>query len=153
MTKNAMWDKFDKSIDTKQLSADVQDYAENGGGAYPEVPHGEYEVSIQKMELKESKSGNPLVTIWFKIIAGKYKNSMIFMNQVVTQNFQIHIVNEILRDIGPEEETDNVIFENYNQYGELIDKIAEYVEDYEYSLDYGKNNKGYNTFEITARFD
>ena len=40
-----------------------------------------------------------MVTCWMKIVEGEYKGSLIFMNQVVTQGFQIHIVNEFVRSL------------------------------------------------------
>ena len=51
------------------------------------------------MELKESKKGDPMVSCWFEILEGKYKKSKLFMNQVITQGFQIHNVNEFLRSL------------------------------------------------------
>lgn len=85
-----IWEKFDKAIDVEGLQKDVQEAAENGAN-FREVPHGEYEVKIEKLELVESKAGDPMVTVWFKVLAGDYKGSMIFMNQVITKGFQIHI--------------------------------------------------------------
>lgn len=90
-----IWDEFDKAIDTEGLAKDVEDAAENGGRR--EVPHDTYEISVQKLELIKSKKGDPMLTCWMKILEGEYKGSLIFMNQVVTQGFQIHIANEFLR--------------------------------------------------------
>ena len=90
-----IWDEFDKNIDTEGLAKDVEEAAENGGRR--EVPHDTYEVAVTKLELVKSKKGDPMVTCWMKILEGEYKNSMIFMNQVVTQGFQIHIANEFMR--------------------------------------------------------
>ena len=90
-----IWDEFDKAIDTEGLAKDVEEAAENGGRR--EVPHDTYEVAVTKLELVKSKKGDPMVTCWMKILEGEYKGSLIFMNQVVTQGFQIHIANEFLR--------------------------------------------------------
>ena len=93
MEKKNLFEKWDKEIDTENLQKDVAEAAENGGQAtFKEVPEGEYEVEVNQMELKSSKNGDPMVSIWFKITNGEYKNSILFMNQVVTQGFQIHIV-------------------------------------------------------------
>lgn len=143
--------KFDSEFDTKQLQADEKDAAKNGGGDFEEVPHGKYEVAIEKLELGESKKHDPMLKVWFKIRAGKYKNQRIFMNQVVTQGFQIHIANEFLRSLDSDEK---VTFETYSQYHELILDIFEDIsENLEYELDYGENKKGYNTFKITDIFE
>ncbi len=152
MSKNNIWDKFDKTVDTEGLAQDVKEAAENGVGNYKEVPHGTYEVSVEKMELVESKKGDPMVTIWFKIVSdGEYKGSLIFFNQVVTQGFQIHIVDELLRSM----DTDvNVEFVTYNQYGTMLMDVFEAVNgNLEFALDYGEGKKGFNTYKITEVFE
>ena len=150
-----IFDKWDKSIDTEGLAADVQEAAKNGGtGEYKEVPHGDYEVAVQQMELKASKKGDPMVSIWFKILDGEFKNSIIFFNQVITQGFQVHIVNEMLRMMVSEMEDAPVIeFKSYNQYGNLIMDIFEEVsENFEFVLAYKKGKKDFSTYEIKEVF-
>lgn len=143
-----IWDEFDNSIDTEGLQNDVKDAAENGG-TRREVPHDTYEVKIDKLELVKSKKGDPMVTCWMKIIEGEYKNSLIFMNQVINQGFQIHIVNEFLRDLVSEmEEPIDIEFKTYRQYGGLLMDVMEAIDgNFEYNVDYGEN-KGFNTFKI-----
>lgn len=143
------WEEFDKNVDLEGLKEDIEN---NTGGDYKDVPHGNYEVAITKLELGESKKGDPMVKVWFKIVSdGEYKNSTIFMNQVVTQGFQIHIVNDFLRSL----ETDiDIDFESYSQYAQLLMDVFEAVNgNYEYGLKYGKTEKGFNTFEITEVFE
>ena len=143
-----LWDKFDKAVDVEGLAADVQEAAENGAN-YREVPHGVYVVEVNKLELIESKKGDPMVTIWFKVVEGDYKGSMIFMNQVVTQGFQIHIANEILRQMSVEVEWVNVEFKSFAQYGNMIMDIAEGIDGkYEFKLDYAEGKKGFSTYSI-----
>lgn len=142
--------KFDKQVDLEGLKNDILDAEENGGD-FKEVPKGKYEVVITKLELVESKNGNPMMSVWLKITAGEFKNSLIFMNQVVTQGFQIHIADEFLRSLETEAE---VKFESYSQYAELLADIFEEIEDkVGFVLDYGENKKGYNTFKIEESFD
>lgn len=142
--------KFDKKVDLEGLKNDILDAEENGGGNFKEVPHGNYEVAITKLELGESKKHDPMVTVRFKILDGEFKNSLIFMNQVVTQGFQIHIVDDFLRSL----ETDvEIEFESYAQFAELLMDVFEAVEGkLEFGLKYGER-KGFNTFEITDVFE
>lgn len=142
--------KFDEQFDLEGLKNDIKDAEENGGGNFKEVPLGNYEVAITKLELGESKKHDPMVRVWFKILEGEYKNSLIFMNQVVTQGFQIHIVDEFLRSL----ETDvDIEFTSYAQYAQMLMDVFEAVNgNYEYGLKYGEN-KGFNTFEITDVFE
>lgn len=150
-----LFEKWDKTIDVEGLAEDVKEAAENGTTSYKEVEPGEYEVAIQQMELKASKAGDPMVSIWFKVVSdGEFKGCLIFMNQVITQGFQVHIVNEILRGLTAEcEDAPDIEFVSYNQYGNLILDIQELITDnFEFALKYGKNKKGFNTFEITDVF-
>jgi len=145
-----IWEKFDREIDVEGLQKDVQEAAKNGAN-FREVPHGEYEVKIEKLELVESKAGDPMVTVWFKVLAGDYEGSMIFMNQVITKGFQIHIVNEFLRSLDSGLEVE---FKTYKQYGQLLMDIHEAIDgQLEYGLKYGENKKGFNTYEITDVYE
>ena len=145
---------WDNAVDVEGLQKDIQEAAENGGGNYKEVPHGKYEVAIEKMELKATKEkNNPMVSIWMKICDGEYKESLIFMNQVITQGFQIHIVNEFLRSLTKDCAVPTIEFKSYAQYAELLMDIHELIADsFEYALDYGATKKGFDTFKITEIF-
>ena len=141
--------KFDKQVDLEGLKKDIKE-AENNSGDFKEVPHGNYEVKIQKLELGESKKGDPMFICWMKILSGDFKNSLIFMNQVITQGFQIHIVDDFLRSLESDVE---IGFESYGQYAEMIMDVAEAIDgNLEYAVEYGEN-KGFNTFKITDVFE
>lgn len=146
MTEN-IWEEFDKSIDTEGLAKDVEEAAENSGRR--EVPHDTYEVAITKLELVKSKKGDPMVTCWMKILEGEYKNSLIFMNQVVTQGFQIHIANEFIRALVAEmDDPIDITFKTYSQYGNMIMDVMEAIDNnFEYKVRY-YDSKGYNAFAI-----
>lgn len=144
-----IWEKFDSKIDTEGLKKDVAEAAE-GNSDFKEVPLGQYEVTIDKMELKESKKGSPMVSIWFKILEGSFKNSIIFYNQVIVAGFGLHMANEMLRSL---DSGVDIEFENYHQYNDLLISVFEGVSGLEYAIRYGENDKGYNTHEITDVFD
>lgn len=142
--------KFDAQVDIEGLKHDIQDAAANGGGDFKEVPLGAYEVKIKKLELKLSKKGDPMVSCWMQILEGNYKGQLLFMNQVVTKGFQLHIANDFLRSL---ESGVPVQFETYSQYAQLLMDIAEAIDGKkEYALDYGEK-KGFNTFKITEVYD
>lgn len=148
---NNIWDKFDQTIDTAGLAEDVKTAAESGG-SYKEVPFGEYEVAIDKLELTASKAGDPMVSVWFKIVSeGEYKGSRIFMNQVVKQGFQIHIVNEFLRSL---DSGIDITFDTYKQYGNLLMDVFEAVNgNLEFALKYSEGKGGFAKYEITEVFE
>jgi hypothetical protein len=145
-----IWDEFDSAIDTKGLAADVKE-AQKNGATYKEVPHGDYEVAIDKLELVKSKAGDPMVSVWFKVLNGEFKGSRIFMNQVIKEGFQVHIVNEFLRSL----DTDiDIEFVTYKQYGNLLMDVMEAIEgNLEYALSYKEGKKGFSTYEITEVFE
>lgn len=144
-----IWEKFDKAIDVEEMAKEVKEADSSASGDYKEVPHGQYEVKVDFMELRASKKGDPMITIWFKVISGEYKNSLIFMNQVLNLPFQCSIANNILRNLHPDK---TVEFESYSQYGNLIADIYEEIDGkYEYALEYSDHN-GYPKFEIIDVF-
>lgn len=148
--ENNIFDKWNSNIDLKGLQDDVKK-AQEDNKEFEKVPHGEYEVKVDKMELKSSKKGDPMVSIWFTILEGKYKNSKLFLNQVVTQGFQIHIVNNLLKSMGTGL---NIEFVDYKQYANLLLDVAEECDTnkLEFALKY-EDNKGYDKFTITEVFE
>lgn len=149
MSKN-IWEEFDEKIDTEGLAKDAKDAAENGGD-HKEVPLGTYEVEVNKIELKKSSKGDPMLSIWFKIIAGEYKGNLIFYNQVMSQGFGIHNANEMLRSLDSGVEVEFVNFSKYHDI--LLDIVEAVTGTLEYAIEYGKNNKGYNTYKIVDVFE
>lgn len=146
-----IWDKFDSEFDVEELQDEVKDAAKNSGGDFKEVPLGNYEVKVDKMELTESKAGDPMLTMWFKIVEGKFKNSLIFYNQIVPEGWQLRIANEMLQGLGSGLDVE---FESFSQYGNLILDIGEEIDErYEYELEYGKTKKGYTTCKIKEVFE
>lgn len=154
MTENNInWDKFDSNVDVEGINEDLQNNKKNFG-EFKEVPLGEYEVRVNKMELTTSKKGDPMLTIRFKILDGPFKNSLVFYNQVLTLGFQIHMANEMLRsfDTGIEIPSE---FKGYSALNELILDVSEEIDaqGLEYALKYDENKKGYKTFEIMEVFE
>jgi hypothetical protein len=146
----SIFDKWNKNIDVEGLKKDVAEAEANGGsGDYKEVPVGKYEVKIDKMELKESSKGDPMFFCQFRILQGDFSNSCLFMNQVLTQGFQIGQVNSFLRSLQVFED-DSVTFENYSQYNDLIMDVMEEVDaqGLEYLLEYKKSKKDFPIYTI-----
>lgn len=142
-----VWDKFDKAIDIEGLAKDVREASKN----FKEVLHGQYEVKIEKLELGESKAGDPMIRCWMKVLSGEFKGSLIFMNQVITTGFQIHITDEFLRSL---DSGIDIEFKRYSQYGQMLMDIAEAIDGrLEYSLNYGEGKKGFSTYKITDVYE
>lgn len=150
--------KWNSTFDAKSMVAEVAELDKNGGNGqtYVDVPEGTYEVKVAKLELRESKKGDPMFTAQFKILNGQYKNQSIWMNQIIVQPFQIHKVNDMLRDLLADlQNTPEVRFDgDYGHYNSLIMDVAEAIDKkLEYALKYSTNSKGYKEFEIEEVFD
>lgn len=147
-----IWEKFDKNIDVEGLKKDAEE-AKNNGGDFKEVEHGTYEVEVNKLELRESKKGDPMLSIWFKILSGEYKGSLIFYNQVLSNGFGLHKAKEMLRSLGSGIEVE---FENFEQFYNMLMDIAEAIDgNLEYALNYTANKKNpkFSEYEIKDIFE
>lgn len=149
-----IFEKFNSMIDVEGLKEDVAKVGESTGD-FVEVPYGDYEVKVAKIELgetgeKSKTPGMPMAKVWFDILAGDFKGQKIFMNQMLTSGFGIHKMNELLNSF---ETGIAVQFENFQQYADLFKQIFEAVDGKaEFQLSYGQNNKGYSTYTIVQRF-
>lgn len=147
----SIFDKWNKQIDTNDLANKVKEAADNSKKTEREdVPYGNYVVRIEKMELKESKKGDPMFSAWFKVREGEHKDRYIFMNQIVLQPFQIHIVNELLRSLDTDVDVD---FENYTQWNNMILDVHEATDRCEFDLDYYQTKNGFDAFQIKGVYD
>lgn len=141
--------EFDKAVDVKALAEDVKNSSDSP--VYKDVPDGDYEIKIEKLELVATKETHkPMVSGWFRVLSGEYKGQLIFMNQVVDEAFKIHLVKQFLISLDTELDID---FETYTQFGNLLMDVMEKIDGkLEYGLKYSHNRKGYATFEITDVF-
>lgn len=117
---------------------------------FKEVPFGTYEVAVKKLELRESSNGNPMVSIWFKIVAGDYKKQLIFYNQIITQAFQIKLVCDLLESFDTGLDIDFIDFLQFEDL--LTDIFAEVIEGAEYALEYSEGKNGFANYKITDKF-
>ncbi len=149
-----IFEKWNKTIDIEGLRKDVESASNNTGGNYVEVPANDtYEVKLVKAEVRPTKtSGDPMATLQFKVQAGDYTGNSIFMNQVITQGFQIDILDDFLKSLDTGVDVE---FIDYAQYNDMLMDIVEACEEQNlsFALEYGVNNKGYNTYKIKEIFE
>ena len=149
-----IFEKWNKSINVEDLKKDVKE-ADKGGqqGDYREVPVGTYECKIEKLELKESSKGSPMVSAWFRILNGDYENQIMFMNQVITQGFQISLVNRFLKSLEAVDD-DQVEFVDYGQYNDLLMDIMEAIDgNLEFLIEYKKSKKDFAVYTVKEVYD
>lgn len=130
--------------------------AEESSKSFEEIVPGTYEIAVEKLEMKETKSGDALMlSVCMKILDGKYKNRLIFFNQLLMSGFGIHKANEFLRSLDTGAE---VKFEDFVKYDELVKEIAFAINKMglEYELEYSKNEKNgkhYDNYKIVQVFE
>lgn len=148
-----IFDKWNASVDMEGLKKDIAEADKGQTGDYPEVPVGVYEVKIEKLELKESSKGDPMVSAWFRILQGEWENNLLFMNQVINQGFQIHIVNQFLKSLDAVDSS-TIEFKDYAQYNNLLMDIMEAVDgNLEFLLEYKKSKKGFAVYTIKEVYE
>ena len=162
MAENYDWGKFDKAIDMDDIKKDIKDAESNSGTDYPEIPDDTYEVSVAQMELKTSSKGDPMLSIRYKIEEGEFKGSLIFYNGVMQPasqwcGLQIHNNDEMLRSLKVFED-DEIEFNGFDDYADLIMDIAEEVSDndeyhYELQQSTNKKNKDFKDLKILKLLD
>lgn len=151
---NDIFERFNTMFDVAGLKQDV-DTAGAKSGDFVEVPKGNYEVKVVKIDLGETSErsknpGMPMAKVWFEVVAGEFRGQKIFMNQMLTSGFGIHSMNKFLDSLAS---GIPVQFENFAQYANLFAQIfAEVDGTAEYELAYGENNKGYSTYTIVQRY-
>ncbi len=149
-----MFEKWNKQINVNQYLDEIAEIEANGGSVnFEEVPFGLYEVEVEKLELRASKKGDPMVSIWFNIVAGEKKGQKIFMNQLVILPFQIYNTNEFLKQL--DSGVDVKFTGNYSDYNNLMMDIKEVIDadKLQYALEYSSNPKGYPQFKIVDVFE
>ena len=156
----SIFEKYSSKINQEELAKsqkEIQDNA-NSGGQREEVPVGKYEVKVERLECKKSKAGNLMVSIWFRILSGKFEKSVIFYNGVFHEDWMRHRVAKILSDIlddGDRTAEINLILKSGDMVAinDFCMDIHEDVDDrLEYLLDYGQN-KGYQTYKIDEVYE
>jgi hypothetical protein len=155
----SIFDKYANKINAAELAESQKEINQNAnGGNYKEVPHGSYEVKVEKLECKMSSKNNPMVSIWFRILAGDYENSMIFYNGVFYEDWMRHRVVKMLSallDDSSHEAEINLILKSgdVSTINDFCMDIHEAIDGkFEYLLDYGQR-KGYDTYEIKEVFE
>lgn len=156
----SIFEKYNAKINQEELAASQKEIQENagGGGQREEVPVGKYEVKVDRLECKRSKAGNLMVSIWFRILKGKFERSVIFYNGVFHEDWMRHRVAKMLSDIladGDRTAEINLILKSgdLNMINDFCMDIHEDVDGkLEYLLDYGLS-KGYQTYNIAEVYD
>lgn len=127
-------------VDYDSLNAQIKDAKENGGtGNYADIEAGTYQTKVEKLEIKATKDGRPMLSAMFRIVEGEHKKQCLFFNRVLygTKNDGNMINSAIgwLESLEPSEDIE-VGFETYDQFEELVLDIAEDIAELTYEVAY-----------------
>lgn len=134
--------KYDKKVNHKELEEQMKKASEN---SFDPLPAGDYEVKLEKLELKENSKNNLMISAQYRILNGPEKNKCLFQNITIsgTKNdgFMLHQAKELINNLGFDIE-----FESYVQFGEEVEEIADSAigELYEIRLSYNGEYPRFN---------
>lgn len=130
--------------------------AEENSRKFEPIPSGKYEVSIDRLEMKETKAGNALMlSAMMTVLEGPCKNRKMFFNQMLNTGFGIHRSNEFLRSLGTGEKVEFVDFNKYNDMIKAIE-FTIHITGLEYEIEYTRTEKDgrtYENYKITEVFE
>ena len=75
-----------QSIDLAQFDDDFQSESTEERGDFETVPDGKYQVAVEKVELTQSSTGNPMLKWTLRILAPRFANRFLWRNSVFTHN-------------------------------------------------------------------
>lgn len=145
--------KYNQNL--SDLQQDIMAAEENSRKFEP-IPSGKYEVSIDRLEMKETKAGNALMlSTMMTILEGPCKNRKMFFNQMLSTGFGIHRSNEFLRSLATGEKVE---FVDFNKYNDMIKAIEFTIHNtgLEYEIEYTRTEKDgrtYENYKITEVFE
>ena len=150
------WSKFNEQVDLKTLRNEAEEIKKNGGtGDYPEIEEGTYRGKFEKLEVKETKDGRPMLSAMFRITEGERKKACLFMNRVLygTKNDANMIASAEgwLETLEPSDDIGPVIFEDYDQFEDLVLDIAEDIAELEYDVYYDPD--AFNSIHIEEVYE
>lgn len=158
------WDAFKAELSEKDKKTLEKMGQESDSGDFEEVPDGDYEVRVSRLELGTSKSsGNPTAYVNFDIIAGDYEGDVIYHTFSLGGNkagFKLKKFVDFVMTLksGVDFSYDNFKDENGEFDGYLLEKAIEDVfeaigDNTEYAIEKSTNKGGYREIKVTQVFD
>lgn len=158
------FDKFNAAVDEDLRKGITKAKEENGTGDYPQIPKGDYTGQFVKLEVGECGNnakvpGAPLLKIDFKITEGKFKNHHVFMNKVLytdrtDENWNLKkLMGGVLGWLEKLEVSEDIdiVFDDYDQFEDLILDIAEDIASLTYDIQYDPD--AFNSIHIDEVYE
>ena len=143
-------ERFNAKVNLEEIRKDLFDLSSKQG-TREEVPSGMYEVKLEKIEIRPTKKDDPMLSIWFRIIDGRYKNQLIFFNRVLTTGKNISMASTFMQNLKT---GISIEFKDFVQYNQVIQEVFETVnkKNYEFALKYTRQDNGFDEHEIIDVF-
>lgn len=146
------WGNF-QNINARELNAQAQTIRKT---EYTEIPDGTYELGINSMTVKLSKSGNPMLTVAFKVVHGDYKGQYTWMNHVLMNgspkdNVKFHMGVSFLQSLKTGVPCDPADLDDLERIVDLMaTMIAEKKLEYLVEI---KTNNGFRNYYIKEVYE
>lgn len=141
--------KIDEAVDLQGLQKDVEDSKNN----FSDVPKGTYIVSIEKMEIGETKDHRPMFKMQCKIKEGEFKNRNLFMNRVIygTKN-DGSMIQSVLTLL---EKLQAVTVPEFTGYNAFVDNVLDIYEEIQgkVELEVEYDADAFNSISIKEVYD
>lgn len=150
---------FDKKINPEQFKKDLDNAKANSTDDYPEVPKGEYTVKIERMEIRPTKTGEPMFSAMCRIIEGEHKKQCVFFNRKIYGNKESDKWNDakaVQTVIGwlDKLETETIPeFKSYSQFNECVLDIFDECEEYKLELKIDYDPDRFNPIKILEVYE
>lgn len=148
---------------------DLNNLDKESNGQYEDVPYGQYEVRVTKIELTKTKPtaknpNMPMARISFKVINNEDVKGYISYFAILEPKYltmRIQMTNRLLKsmktqvDLSPANFRDAEGNYDLNKYRDLLTEVYEDITSrgVEYGLDYSENDKGFAKYTITDVFE
>ena len=139
------FDKFtDKLTDT--FYSEVAEIEKlNKSMDFNRVPDGEYKVEIIDMAVKQSRKGNWMIQVLFKILEGQYENDVVPAYMMVNKR-NIESNNEFLTSLGSGIKVECV---SITQYKQLVDDIyITIMHEKQYDIKVSTSASGFTNYKV-----
>lgn len=144
--------KFNEMFPTDKLKKDMEEAAKNQTD-FDKLPDGEYDCTLEKLELGESKSEKLMLKAQFRIEKGDHKNQCIFKNCVLTgtknDGFMLLQAKKFLESL---DSGVDIAFNGWDDFdgmlGDILDAIAEDGLMYTVKVVTNKKNNDYQDITI-----
>lgn len=130
----------------------VEDLKKAKANEYTEVPDGTYVCKLEKLELGESKKGQPMIKGMFRILQGQHKKQCLFVNQVFTRGFPQHKGLEFLRSLNVFDAAEIDFDGDFEAFADLLLDIAEEAEQLTFEVQKSQDGE-YTRIEVLDSYE